>query len=179
MTKEQGWRPLTRQETGWHDRLAVAHKAIFAIILEMRDAVHPRTVDLLIADTDFLLILTALNKPTGVMTKEQIAIDRTIELWTWLAETGKEWKRDWHGWQDNGGQYGRNRYSCFLCEFIGGMRDCPLCPYCQKFGRCMDLRHLKPHNPFEKWARARTPRTRKKYAKLVLAQVISLRSNML
>ncbi len=107
------------------------------------------------------------------MTKTE-AIDRTIELWTWLAETGKEDKEDWNGWGWNGGKYSNNINKCFLCDFAYDFDvDCPLCPYAKKFGRC-DM----TGKPFLKWCEVETPRTRKKYAKLFLAQVISLKEEL-
>ena len=98
------------------------------------------------------------------------------ELWTWLAETGKE-KHEWPGW----GEYGKMGLDCPLCEYASEDRfkpTCEPCPYHQKYKRCTPL--LPPRNRKEKtlywrWAGAKTPKTRKKYAALFLAQLEKLK----
>lgn len=98
------------------------------------------------------------------LTKKR-AIQLTIELWEWLAETGL-WKGDWDGWK----KYGHARGGCFLCEY--GLRQrgrslCAFCPYCQKFGYCR-------MGVYEKWLSAHTIRTYKKYALKVLEELRQL-----
>lgn len=46
------------------------------------------------------------------LTKEK-AIDISIELWTWLAETGEAKKSAWPGW----GKYNKIINNCPLCEY--------------------------------------------------------------
>lgn len=97
------------------------------------------------------------------------AIALCIELWEWLAETGKR-KDDWPGWK----KYGYVYLLCFFCEYGQQRRQknksqkslCIVCP----------LYQLKPpkgcySSAYKKWADAITPRSRKKYAKLFLAQI--------
>jgi len=98
------------------------------------------------------------------LTKKQ-AIDRTIILWTWLAETGKG-KEDWPEWE----KYGETDNDCFLCKYAYPKdTNCEACPYCEMFGDC-----LEDDAPFENWCNARTPETRKKYAKEFLGQMYQL-----
>ncbi len=102
------------------------------------------------------------------LTREQ-AIDLSIELWEWLAETGG-FKHQWSGWE----KYGDSDPGCFLCDYQeqkdSSDRGCGDCPYFQKFGRC-----LKDKSPYDKWDNASTPQTRKKYAKLFLEQLKELK----
>ena len=97
------------------------------------------------------------------------AIQISIELWTWLAETGGSDKGDWVGWE----KYGEIYYNCALCEYgtlVGSIVSrCFHCPYYLKFGKC-----YKEGQPFLKWGKARIPKTRKKYAALFLAQLMEL-----
>ncbi|KKM04728.1 hypothetical protein LCGC14_1761280 [marine sediment metagenome] len=107
------------------------------------------------------------------MTKTE-AIDRTIELWTWLAETGERHKGDWPGWKRHGGEYDLAGSDCFLCKHSLRGQFTPHCTtyclYCLKFGHCVN-------GYFDQWNEAGTPRTRKKYAKLFLEQVKSLKED--
>jgi hypothetical protein len=102
------------------------------------------------------------------------AIELGIELWTWLAETGKR-KSEWPKWDE----YSKARSNCWFCEYDDQMLDrykcnrqgCGYCPLVTNgFGRCSDSLSL-----FEKWNAAKTPRTRKKYAKLFLGQIKTLK----
>ncbi len=109
------------------------------------------------------------------MTKKE-AMELTIELWTWLAETGGG-KEDWPGWERFGGldEYGECEQvhgECFLCEHGYQQEEdmCNACPYAQEFGRCH-----RCGEPFDKWAMARTEKTRKEYASLFLEQMKTLR----
>lgn len=104
------------------------------------------------------------------LTRNQ-AIDRTIELWTWLAETGKP-KLEWPQWVENGGVYSYVVNLCFLCEFdIQHRGACKDCPYVKTY----NIECFENGEPFDKWDAARTPRTSRKYAKEFLAKIIALR----
>lgn len=94
------------------------------------------------------------------------AIELSIELWTWLAEMGKE-KIDWPGWERNGGQVREVVDMCFLCDYSQG---CNMCPYQTKYGYtcCGDK------SPFKKWADSSSEKTKKKYARQFLKQLKAL-----
>ncbi len=99
---------------------------------------------------------------------EREAIDKTVELWTWLAETGRE-KEGWPGWEkygglDEDGNCDEVENLCFLCKYTD--TNCEECPYAKEFGECSN-----EDTPFSKWAGARQTRTRKKYATLFLEQM--------
>ena len=81
------------------------------------------------------------------------ALTLSIELWTWLAETGLQ-KYEWPGWA----KFGPVGGDCFLCEYSGNI-ECDRCPYNIHFH----------HNCFEEsaytdWERARNKRFRKQHA---------------
>ena len=93
-----------------------------------------------------------------------------IELWTWCMETGKP-KEQWPRWKE----FGFIDSSCWFCHYnnhtVRGNRrknagNCITCPYLKKYGHCNT-----GNVPFALWDDAKTPRTRKKYAKLFLAQI--------
>jgi len=93
------------------------------------------------------------------LTKEA-AVDITIELWTYLAETGKQ-KMDWDGW----GKYGEMKNYCPLCEYTAQHgkscatgKSCTICPFVIRHGKhCLS-------NPYRDWDYAITVSARKKYA---------------
>ena len=104
------------------------------------------------------------------------SIELCIALWEWLAETGEQ-KEKWPEW---------DKYEdiidslCWLCHYnnhtIAGNRrrndgNCVTCPYLKKYGHCNIMGSF-----FNLWEDAKTPRTRKKYAKLFLKQIKTLRS---
>lgn len=91
------------------------------------------------------------------------AIELCIELWTWLAETGK-FKKDWPGWK----KYTALHY-CWFCEYSEQKAD-NLCDECPLGGDYMECNNLY----FCKWKMAKTDKDRKKYAGLFLEQIRTL-----
>lgn len=92
------------------------------------------------------------------LTKKK-AIEISIELWEWLAETGEWRKWQWSGWQ----RYGAMDNDCPLCEYhiqhpILDLTKCN-CPLEKKYGTngCYAT-------PYQDWEIAKTPKTHKKYA---------------
>ena len=100
------------------------------------------------------------------------AIELCIELWKWCARTGKD-KDEWPKWE----KYGEITCDCWFCEYdeqqkrrYGVKKECTFCPLVKKLG----LHCGKTF--FEKWAGANPlPRTNKKYAKLFLNQIKSIK----
>ena len=98
------------------------------------------------------------------------AIELCIELWTWCALTGKP-KEDWPRWKEFG--YVINH--CWFCKWDNRQRkrynfrekSCHYCPIYKEFGFLC----LHKNCFYERWENAKTPRTRKKYAKLFLEQI--------
>lgn len=95
------------------------------------------------------------------------AIKLCIELWEWLAKTGKE-KSDWPGWE----KYDHACSYCWFCEYDRQQEkryikqsNCSYCPLVKRLGIKCD------ESFYDKWENAKTPRTRKKYAKLFLGQI--------
>ena len=105
------------------------------------------------------------------LTREQ-AIDRSIELWEYLAETGDWGKSSWPRWKE----FGRIDADCFLCEYNGreadktGLRICTRCPYYQSYGYC-----IKEGSPFMLWEEWEDRKANKKYAALFLEQLKELK----
>ena len=115
------------------------------------------------------------------------AIELCIELWTWLAKTGKK-KEDWPEWEKYK-KYGtwHKRYrewnvtnNCWFCEYTRQKSkswdvDCFECPLPED-GEDMEFRCERgKHSLYEKWNLAKQTRTRKKYAKLFLAPIKRLK----
>ena len=101
------------------------------------------------------------------LTRER-AIDGSIELWEWLAETGKR-KEDWPRWEEFDGVDSH----CFLCEYQeqedpcgDNCDDCPLTT--EETDGCYDTYYLN-------WCQAKSTRGRKKYAALFLEQLKELK----
>ena len=101
------------------------------------------------------------------LTRQQ-AIDKSIELWKWLAETGKE-KEDYpwpRGKQPIDG--------CYLCEYALQVEDredgedaCSYCPLAINDLNCGTGNYYD-------WDDARTSTDRKKYAALFLEELKAL-----
>jgi len=106
------------------------------------------------------------------LTKEQ-AIDISIELWTWLAETGSGRKLEWQGWK----KYGAMGCGCALCAYTEQQEEgaaavtCKPCPYYRKFhGKC-----FKRNRIYAKWEKTNNIDQRKKYASQFLEQLRQLK----
>jgi len=99
------------------------------------------------------------------LTKKK-AIDISIELWIWLAETGSEFKSRWEGWD----KYEEMFCYCALCEYAFRHGDCNDCPYYKKFGECCEDTH-----PYHQWENAESIEERRKYAELFLEQLRQLK----
>lgn len=102
------------------------------------------------------------------------AIELCIELWEWLAKTGKP-KDEWPDWE----KYGRDiANDCWFCEYtarqnngyICGFGGDDICPYHKKYGHCNHTGSF-----YNLWEHVKTPHTRKKYAKLFLEQIKSIK----
>ena len=96
------------------------------------------------------------------------AIEISKELWAWLAETGKL-KHKWPKWEE----YGDMAEDCPLCEYQDRKRhhaeDCPDCPLMQTMGcYCWSTY-------FGLWEHSDNHVERKKYAKLFLEQLETLK----
>lgn len=94
---------------------------------------------------------------------KKTAIELSITLWTWLAETGK-FKKAWPKWE----KYGDIANECFLCEYDKS-DNCDRCPLEKKYRGC-----CSEECAFIKWEDSETKADRKKYATLFLAQLKEL-----
>jgi len=112
------------------------------------------------------------------------AIELCIDLWTYLARTGKG-KTDWPRWEKYK-KYGTYKYGvwsvcndCWFCEYTKqksnafdvDCHECPLPIYTNTSFRCELDRKLK----YRFWNKAKTKMNRKKYAKLFLEQIRGLK----
>lgn len=90
-------------------------------------------------------------------------IDKHREQWDWHYHHPTKGKEDYHQWERNGGDIPEIKFDCFLCEYAYahglGCDDCLL-----KWpgGTCTWRKGL-----FAKWSGAESPKTRKKYAKMI------------
>jgi len=99
------------------------------------------------------------------------AIQLCIELWTWLAKTGKL-KSQWPGWR----QYDLILSNCWFCEYNWNQQQhtnerTPFCRYCPYFKAYKERCDDSLNGNYVKWENAETPHDRKKYAKLFLEQI--------
>jgi hypothetical protein len=98
------------------------------------------------------------------LTKKK-AIELHRELWDWLYHHPGNWKGDWPGWKE----YGKVAEDCFLCEYVGSNNlTCSKCPL--DWGptdRCCNPFDIENNGYFARWNDALTPKTRKKYAKII------------
>lgn len=105
------------------------------------------------------------------------AIELCIELWTWLAKTGKK-KEEYPDWEKYKSYCLGNLEPlayCWFCQYSFQRvkiipTGCKYCPYHKRYGHCD-----KEGSFYFNWGAAVTPRTRKKYAGLFLKQIKTLR----
>ena len=95
------------------------------------------------------------------------AIELSIELWTWLAETGG-YKSQWPEWE----RYGFVEEHCFLCEYVSREFGKPSCAHCPLYitvegSNCFGT-------SFGSWCKARITGERKECAKLFLEELKAL-----
>ena len=89
----------------------------------------------------------------------KIAIQKTLEMWKWLAKTGKD-KDDYFA----GNRMVQPTSQCYLCEYAEqqdlkhgrGNVECPPCPYFQLYGRCISSGYGTEYTPYAQWVRAST-----------------------
>ena len=102
------------------------------------------------------------------------AIELCIELWEWLAKTGKK-KEEWPKWNEFDSSISND---CWFCEYdwqqlnrygaIQRIAECFYCPLKKQVGHCATKTYYK------NWDKAKTSKTRKKYAALFLEQIKSI-----
>ena len=85
------------------------------------------------------------------------AVAKSIELWEWLAKTGKD-KEDYFKLKEIDG-FNRPQCDCYLCESVSVCQNCPL-------NSCCD-----DGEPYDNWNRSDTYRDRRKYAQALVDQL--------
>lgn len=104
---------------------------------------------------------------------KKAALRITIELWTWLAETGRL-KREWPGWET----YGYMWEYCPLCEFDSRhqVSERPACVHCLivTTGYAVHCTRMA----YGHWAKACSATTRKRYAAQFLAQLKEIQEKL-
>ncbi len=103
-------------------------------------------------------------------------IELCIEAWEILAETGCT--KD-----DLPEKHREPGFSCWLCEYDEQQRVrydtfnkfCKYCPLVRILGVKCEAHLNETQTFYDKWVNAKTPKARKKYAKLFLAQIKELK----
>ena len=95
------------------------------------------------------------------------AVELTGELWTWLLETGAEYKDDWPEWY----KYGYTNSHCFLCEYTwqkGGEESLPCTTYCPLAKGKRMYECQKRGQPYYRWRECKTKAGRQRNARKLL-----------
>jgi len=95
--------------------------------------------------------------------KKAIELHRRV-LWDWLYHHPSKNKEDCPRWEFNGGDIPRVSIDCFLCEVSDSCEDCPV--EWPGGDGCMSTSDHKA-GVFKKWLHAKSPHTKKKYAKII------------
>lgn len=98
------------------------------------------------------------------------AVELSIKLWTWCAETGKD-KDEWPEWERNSGQYPEVQSDCFLCEYAE--HGCVACSYFTQYGACINA-----GTSYDKWDHARIEIARRNFAQQFLNQLKKVLKDM-
>lgn len=103
------------------------------------------------------------------------AIELCIELWTWCAKTGRP-KEEWPEWEKWEAIYGSIRNKCWFCAYdryqsdrYQSYHDDRICTYCPLDRAIQTELCGQPYYP--KYRKAKTRKTRKKYASLFLEMI--------
>lgn len=99
---------------------------------------------------------------------EKEALEICAELWGWLEKNPSERKRDWPGWEYRGGNIPMMSGSCPCCEYNlqqygSGCSKCPL----KDFWTRLNGDYQMCGDQFYIWNATNSPKTRKKYAKMI------------
>ncbi|MBW8001739.1 MAG: hypothetical protein FVQ80_06915 [Planctomycetes bacterium] len=103
-----------------------------------------------------------------------LAIALFREQWDWHFHHPTKFKTDWPRWKSNGGDIPDAENDCFLCEWVSSTKPnddlcqvkCPVI-WSSSSGHCNAVGRGMPEGEFCMWERAKTPRLKKKYAKLI------------
>lgn len=99
------------------------------------------------------------------LTKKR-AIELHRELWDWLYHHPSKVKDDWPRWEDNGGDISEALCDCFLCEY----KQTTTIESCFTWPCILDWQNrgcFSRKGYLGLWEIALSPKTRKKYAKLI------------
>ncbi len=89
----------------------------------------------------------------------EIALQESVKLWVFLAETGEE-KENWPGWEDYRKRFGHPVHWCPLCQWAqkesgGGAYDSNKCHFClvdwTDTGELVDWACERGSSPFLEW----------------------------
>jgi hypothetical protein len=91
-----------------------------------------------------------------------------IEMWQWLYDNPEKNKKDWPGWNFNGGQYTFNVSLCFACVLATERSTDIPCAYCCPLDQNV-MKGCGDDSPYAKWhdVAKDDATTRQKYAALI------------
>ena len=103
-----------------------------------------------------------------IYTKKK-ALQITADLWEWLEKHPSKAKRNWPGWKENGGNIEDiNGNSCACCDYVTTIsRDCSACPLIKLWQEVSSDCYGRGSGYYVRWCDARSPKTRKKYARII------------
>ena len=104
------------------------------------------------------------------LTKKK-ALQITADLFGWLEKHPSKEKWHWSGWKSNGGDIPEMDACCACCEYINlydvGCRKCPLIKLWPTNKDNSTPCLYGKYGYFGKWDDAESPKTRKKYARII------------
>ena len=111
---------------------------------------------------------------------KKLALEECEKLWLWLYKhPSKEYKHNWPEWSRYIKTYGRIKQLCPCCHVTKpdldgwAATDCSKCPLETFWTKHKNLDYkdtcpcIESDSPFDKWDKAKTSKTRKKYAKII------------
>ena len=115
------------------------------------------------------------------LTKKK-ALQITADLWEWLEKHPSKEKHQWPEWEGNGGNISDMDNDCACCEYIDIHEiGCDKCPLIKLWPFSKDLSSsclFGKYGYFDKWDNAISPKTRKKYARIIKEGALKALENL-
>ena len=103
------------------------------------------------------------------LTKKK-ALQITADLWGWLEKHPSKKKHEWPEWEHKGGDVkDKENIYCACCDYVNSIdgQSCEDCPLTKLWKEIHGADSCCGDGYFERWERSKSPKTKKKYARII------------